>query len=74
GQRLIVWNAEPLSADHDARVGQVIAARGDDLLIRCGENSALRLLELQPESKRRMSARDFLNGTHLKVGDRFGEV
>jgi methionyl-tRNA formyltransferase len=74
GQHLIVWSAEPLSAEHDAKLGQVIAARGDDFLIGCGANSALRLLELQPESKRRMSARDFLNGTHLKVGDRLGEV
>ncbi len=29
----------------------------------------LRLIEVQPEAKRRMSVRDFINGTHLKVGD-----
>jgi hypothetical protein len=29
---------------------------------------------LQPEAKRRMTVRDFLNGTHLKVGESFGEV
>ncbi len=27
----------------------------------------MRLLEVQPEAKRRMSVRDFLNGTHLKL-------
>jgi hypothetical protein len=31
------------------------------------------MLELQPEDSRRMSARDFLNGTHIKVGDMLGE-
>jgi Methionyl-tRNA formyltransferase len=31
------------------------------------------LVEVQPEAKRRMVTRDFLNGTHLKVGDRFGQ-
>jgi methionyl-tRNA formyltransferase len=32
------------------------------------------LIELQPEAKRRMAARDFLNGTQLKIGDRFGQT
>jgi hypothetical protein len=32
------------------------------------------LLEVQPAAKRRMSARDFLNGTHLKVGQKLGKV
>jgi methionyl-tRNA formyltransferase len=52
----------------------VIIAHGDDLVVKCGEGTALRLLEVQPEAKRRMSVRDFLNGTHLKIGDRFGTV
>jgi len=54
--------------------GEVIIAHGDDLLVKCGEGTALRLVEVQPEAKRRMRVRDFLNGTHLKIGDRFGEV
>jgi len=71
---LTVWDAEPVSgADADVAPGEVIAARGDDLIIECGEQTALRLLEVQPEAKRRMPVRDFLNGLHLKVGDRFGE-
>lgn len=53
--------------------GVVIAARADDLIVSCGEHTALRLIELQPEARRRMNARDFLNGLHVKVGDRFGE-
>jgi methionyl-tRNA formyltransferase len=52
--------------------GQILIARGDDLIVSCGDETALRLLEVQPEAKRRMSARDFVNGLHAKVGDRFG--
>ncbi len=48
--------------------GEIIAAHGDDLIVKCGEQTTLRLLEVQPEGKRRMSARDFLNGAHLQVG------
>jgi methionyl-tRNA formyltransferase len=75
--RLIVWRAsvEEAQTDNEGRQnGEVIIAHGDDLLVQCGESTALRLLEVQPEAKRRMNVRDFLNGTHLKSGDRFGEV
>jgi methionyl-tRNA formyltransferase len=40
--------------------------------VSCGEATALRLIEVQPEARKRMPARDFVNGMHLKVGDRFG--
>jgi methionyl-tRNA formyltransferase len=75
GQRLIVWKAE-VAELHDSKPadGEIVVARGDDLVVKCGQQTALRLIEVQPEAKRRMSARDFLNGAHLKVGDRFGEV
>jgi methionyl-tRNA formyltransferase len=53
--------------------GEVIESHGDTLVVACGDASALRLVEVQPEAKRRMVTRDFLNGTHLKVGDRFGQ-
>jgi methionyl-tRNA formyltransferase len=73
-QRLILWKAFPLAdAEPAAAPGEVIAAHGDELIVSCGENTALRLLKLQLEGKRRMVARDFLNGTHVKVGDRFGQ-
>jgi methionyl-tRNA formyltransferase len=75
GQRLIIWKAEPVTAtDAGGESGEVIATGSNDLLVKCGERTALRILELQPEAKRRMTAREFLNGTHLKIGDRFGEV
>lgn len=73
--RLIIWKAAVTDAvANDSRDGEVIVAHGDDLVVKCGDETALRLIEVQPEAKRRMSIRDFLNGTHLKVGDRFEEV
>jgi methionyl-tRNA formyltransferase len=74
-QRLILWKAAPVHGiQSEAQAGEVITAHGDDLVVKCGNENALRLIEVQPEAKRRMSVRDFLNGTHLKIGDRFGEV
>ena len=73
--RLIIWKASVAeSTSTDAAAGEVLVAHGDDLVVKCGAETALRLLEVQPEAKRRMGTRDFLNGMHLKVGERFGEV
>ena len=74
GRRLIIWKASAETCGLAAQPGEVVFAHGDDLLVKCGDATALRVFELQPEAKRRMSVRDFLNGTHLKVGDRFGQV
>ncbi|MGI9167517.1 MAG: methionyl-tRNA formyltransferase [Pyrinomonadaceae bacterium] len=68
-QRLIVWRATAARAEiSNAVPGEVVASKGDDLTVKCGGKTALRLIEVQPEAKRRMSVRDFNNGTHLRVG------
>jgi methionyl-tRNA formyltransferase len=72
GERLIAWKAQVDPENRKtANPGEVVAAHGDDLIVSSGAQSNLRLIEVQLEGKRRMSARDFLNGTHLKVGERF---
>ncbi|HEV7474360.1 MAG TPA: methionyl-tRNA formyltransferase [Pyrinomonadaceae bacterium] len=74
-QRLIIWKSSVAELETPGAVpGEVVAAHGDDLVVTCGEQTALRLIEVQPEGRRRMSVRDFVNGTHLQIGDRFGEV
>ena len=73
-RRLTIWRAEWLeSTNYEAEPGEVISAHGDDLIVQCGEVTALRLLEVQPESRKRMTVRDFLAGRQLKVGDRLGK-
>lgn len=69
GKKLTIWNATAESIESEAKPGEVLVASGDDLLIKCGENSALRITELQLEGKRRMSVRDLLNGISLRTGD-----
>jgi methionyl-tRNA formyltransferase len=69
-QRLIVRKAAPEWIEHlKFKPGQIIEARGDRLIIACGDATALRVTELQMEGSRRVTARDFLNGAHIKVGD-----
>jgi methionyl-tRNA formyltransferase len=61
-----------LKLEHELQPGEVMEARGDQLLIACGNSSALRLQEVQPEGKRLMSARDFINGAHVRAGESAG--
>ena len=50
-----------------------IVVEGDCIFVGCHGDSWLEILELQPEGKRRMSARDFINGYRPKTGDRLGQ-
>lgn len=70
---LILWEAQPaMSVTSGIANGEVIVAQRDELVVQCGGQTALVVLEVQPEARKRMAARDFINGMHLKVGDRFG--
>jgi len=67
GDRLRIWRAEV--APGAGAPGTVLTASGGVLEVATGER-ALRLLELQPEGRRRMSAAEFLSGHRLAPGDR----
>ena len=48
--------------------GTVVEARGDRLRVACGEGSVLSILEIQPEGRRALAARDFLAGRRVSPG------
>jgi len=71
-KRITIWRAEPIQmAPKCPPVGKVVHAWGDHLVVGCGENTLLELIEVQPEGRKRMTARDLRNGMHLKTGDQF---
>jgi methionyl-tRNA formyltransferase len=46
---------------------------GDEkLFVGCAERTVLELLQVQPEGKRAMTAREFINGYHPAAGERLG--
>jgi methionyl-tRNA formyltransferase len=53
--------------------GEIALAHGDELVVECGARTRLRLFEVQLEGKRRMSARDFINGMRVRAGERLGD-
>jgi len=76
GKTLRVHRAQPVLAAFELTLAE-IAIEGTRLLVGCGRNnndaSALELVEIQPEGKRRMTAQEFINGYRLKSGDRLGQ-
>jgi methionyl-tRNA formyltransferase len=62
GKRVKVHMAKPEEASGEA--GTIL---DDNLLIACGKG-ALRLTEVQPAGKAKMSAKDFLRGTPVPIG------
>jgi len=79
GQRLVIHQAiarnmfDEEESGEIAIAGELIKAHGDELEVQCGEQSRFQILEAQLEGKRRMSARDFINGMHVGVGERLGD-
>ena len=83
GRRLIIWRAEARAreagpgdeaprGDEAGAHGAVVVARGDELLVACGGGTTLTVTELQPEGKQRLRARDFINGSRVRPGERLG--
>jgi methionyl-tRNA formyltransferase len=56
----------------DAPPGTLLAVDRDGLMVAAGEGTRLRLLEVQPESRRAMPAAAFAAGAHLTAGARLG--
>jgi methionyl-tRNA formyltransferase len=72
--RLVLWQAEVVDERYSLnyQYGEIIEIGSDYLIVGCGDGTALRLLEVQPENRRRMKVRDFINGARIQVGDRLG--
>jgi methionyl-tRNA formyltransferase len=70
GNRFIVIRSSAGDATGSASPGTILEAKGDRLAVAAGAG-VLRILEIQAEGKRPMTARDFLAGHRLAPGDRF---
>ncbi len=78
GVRLMLWRARAastltLDGIKNVEPATIILIDKTSLTIACSGSSALRIEEVQIEGKRRMNARDFINGARLNVGDRIAD-
>jgi methionyl-tRNA formyltransferase len=68
GQRLLIHATEPTSHRSAPGGGTIVEAAGDRLTIAAGDGGILRVLRLQPEGRRVMTAREFLAGHAIRAG------
>jgi methionyl-tRNA formyltransferase len=75
GKNLQLWSAKavpPEVVGAQLQPGE-LDSEGELVLVGCGHHTALELLEVQVEGKKRMHARDFANGYRPFAGERLGE-
>ena len=71
GRNVHVWKAR--AAEQSLSPGE-LHVEGDRLFAGCGRNTAIELIEVQPDGKKRMPTRDFMNGYRVKPGEKLGPV
>lgn len=73
GQTLHIWKTWGRSPTFPGPPGRVVRV-GKSLHVICGDGSALELLELQLEGKKRISGEAFANGQRLQENESFGDL
>jgi methionyl-tRNA formyltransferase len=71
GKMLGVTGVRSVAADSYLDEGQLLM-RGSQLFVGCGQSTVLELLEVQPEGKKRMAARDYVHGYHPNEDEHLG--
>lgn len=73
GKTLHIWTAaRPAAGETAALEPGTLAAERGRLRIACGQGTLLEVTELQLEGRKRLAARDFLNGVKPAAGERVG--
>jgi methionyl-tRNA formyltransferase len=70
GQDVKLFGARFAPAPESAHDGEVLSVSEDGMVVAC-RTGAVRLLQVQPQGKRRMSASDWHRGRGVAPGDRF---
>ena len=71
GKNLHIWAAQPI--ERSLAEGEIVVD-GGRLIVGCGSGSAMELLEVQLEGKKRMPASDFVRGHQPRPGEKLGSV
>ena len=74
GEKLTIWAAEPSSNASSFAPGEIGEIEKSAIIVGCGDETALRITELQQQGRKRLSARDLLNGVHIEKGERFSQT
>jgi methionyl-tRNA formyltransferase len=75
GARLTLWRAHETEVKSEtAEPGTITSVDKSAITVACAGSTALGVEELQTEGKRKMSARDFVNGMRISAGERITDA
>ncbi|QED47489.1 methionyl-tRNA formyltransferase [Cytobacillus dafuensis] len=75
GTVIKVWWTEKVNNDSQEPPGTIIRLDDQALIVSTGNDTAIKIIELQPSGKKKMTAEQFLRGagSQVSIGERFGE-
>ena len=75
GTVLKIWQSKKILNENKAAPGTVVNIEDDGIVIATGNETAIKITELQPSGKKRMSAEQYLRGaaSDLTTGTILGE-
>ncbi|SCL97287.1 Methionyl-tRNA formyltransferase [Bacillus cytotoxicus] len=73
GQVVKVWWGEKVPTANDAQPGTIVEIQEDGFIVVTGNETGIKITELQPAGKKRMSSSQFLRGAKLEIGMKLGE-
>lgn len=75
GKTLKVWRALKIPLSRPASPGKIVAIEEDGFIVATGDDTAIKITELQPSGKKRMPAVDYLRGagSKLTIGEQLGD-
>ncbi|OGQ33997.1 MAG: methionyl-tRNA formyltransferase [Deltaproteobacteria bacterium RIFCSPHIGHO2_12_FULL_43_9] len=72
GHRIKIFSSRLIKSCGTGTPGNIIDIKKDGILIQAGEG-IIKIAEVQPANKKRMSAVEFVNGARISKGHRFGD-
>lgn len=73
GDRFKIWDAKVVGEKSSVNPGEIVEVDKDHLWVATGKGQVVSLLSVQPSGKKRLNIEDYLSGSKLEIGDRFGE-
>ncbi|MFS0782357.1 methionyl-tRNA formyltransferase [Bacillus sp. 1P06AnD] len=76
GKVLKIWEGKKVQSASAAIPGEIIAIEEDGIVVKTGNATAIKMIELQPAGKKKMSAFDYLRGagSHITAGVMLGDA
>lgn len=73
GKRLLIHQATPVLIESTTLPGTVLKVSSNELIIATGQKEALSIQEVQQDSGKRLSIKEYLKGVSIQCGDFLGE-